>query len=81
MLAPASAANQLDALTDREHQLPGLVADGASSKQIAHTLNLAEKPVKSYMTSIMQKLRARNRVEAALLLRSSGSPQRRPRSR
>jgi DNA-binding NarL/FixJ family response regulator len=77
MVAPASAANQLDDLTDRERQILELVADGASNKEIAHALNVAEKTVKSYMTSIMQKLQVRNRVEAALLLRSSGTPQRR----
>jgi len=60
----------LDDLTEREMQILDLVAAGASNKEIASKLNLAEKTVKSYMTSIMQKLQVRNRVEAALMMRS-----------
>jgi two-component system, NarL family, nitrate/nitrite response regulator NarL len=54
-------------LTEREQQILDLIANGSSNKQIALLLCLTEKTVKNHMTSIMQKLRVRNRVEAALL--------------
>jgi two-component system, NarL family, nitrate/nitrite response regulator NarL len=45
-----------------------LVASGASNREIAERLHLAEGMIKYYVSSIMQKVNARNRVEAALLL-------------
>lgn len=54
-------------LTEREQQILDLIANGSSNKQIAVLLCLTEKTVKNHMTSIMQKLHVRNRVEAALL--------------
>lgn len=77
MVVPVEPASLLDVLTERERQILELVAAGSSNKEIARSLNVAEKTVKSYMTSIMQKLQVRNRVEAALALRSSGSSPRR----
>jgi two-component system nitrate/nitrite response regulator NarL len=43
-----------------------------SNKEVARELDLQEKTVKHYMTSILQKLHVRNRVEAALLAREAG---------
>jgi DNA-binding NarL/FixJ family response regulator len=37
-------------------------------------LNIQEKTVKHYMTSILQKLQVRNRVEAAMLAREHLKP-------
>jgi DNA-binding NarL/FixJ family response regulator len=67
----------VDDLTEREHQVLELVATGASNKEIALRLSLTEKTVKYYMTNILQKLKVRNRVEAALLSRSSTASTRR----
>lgn len=67
MVVPVEPASLLDMLTERERQILELVAAGSSNKEIARSLNVAEKTVKSYMTSIMQKLQVRNRVEAAML--------------
>ena len=39
------------------------------NKEIAYKLKLTEKTVKHYMTELMQKLNARNRVEAVLISR------------
>jgi DNA-binding NarL/FixJ family response regulator len=77
MVVPVEPASLLDMLTERERQILELVAAGSSNKEIARSLNVAEKTVKSYMTSIMQKLQVRNRVEAALALRSNTSSARR----
>lgn len=51
-------------LTHREEEILSLVADGLTNKEIAIRLDISEKTVKQHMTSIMQKLHCRNRVEA-----------------
>lgn len=56
-----------DDLTKREEDILRLVAQGKSNKEIANDLALQEKTVKHYMTAIMGKLHARNRVEAAVM--------------
>jgi DNA-binding NarL/FixJ family response regulator len=58
-------------LTERERQILERVAAGDSNKEIGVQLHLTEKTVKHHMTNILQKLQVRNRVEAALLARSS----------
>ena len=62
----------IDTLTEREHQILAHVASGDSNKEIAYELSVSEKTVKHYMTNILQKLHARNRVEAALLAHDVG---------
>lgn len=57
----------IDDLTKREEEILRLVATGQSNKEVATTLNLQEKTIKHYMTVILSKLHARNRVEAALI--------------
>lgn len=70
--AAQHAGSPLDDLTERERQIVELVASGDSNKEIAARLYLSEKTVKHHMTNILQKLQVRNRVEAALMARSSG---------
>ncbi|ODN72403.1 LuxR C-terminal-related transcriptional regulator [Methylobrevis pamukkalensis] len=65
---PARTA-PVDTLTAREEQILRLVAAGLSNKEVGRKLDLQEKTVKHYMTNILQKLQARNRVEAALIAR------------
>lgn len=60
--------NILDTLSRRESDILDLVAVGLTNKEIALRFELSEKTIKHYMTSILQKLQARNRVEAALML-------------
>lgn len=67
--AARKAASPLDELSKRETDILKLVADGKSNKEVGLVLELQEKTVKHYMTSILQKLQARNRVEAALMAR------------
>lgn len=62
----------MDSLTKREEQILQLVANGLSNKEVGLTLDLQEKTVKHYMTSILQKLNVRNRVEAALVAKERG---------
>lgn len=57
----------LDGLTERERQILDHIANGLSNKEIGLRLHLTEKTIKHYVTSILQKLQVRNRVEAAML--------------
>jgi DNA-binding NarL/FixJ family response regulator len=73
---PNAAPNPLDGLTEREHQILERVAGGDSNKEIGSKLGVSEKTVKHHMTNILQKLQARNRVEAALMARTGEMPER-----
>jgi len=54
-------------LTKREEDILRMLALGLSNREIGSRIGLQEKTVKYYMTNILQKLSARNRVEAALM--------------
>lgn len=73
---PNAAPNPLDGLTERERQILERVAGGDSNKEIGVQLGVSEKTVKHHMTNILQKLQARNRVEAALMARTGEMPER-----
>lgn len=68
------APNPIDDLSKREEDILKLVAAGKSNKEVGLALDLQEKTVKHYMTSILQKLHARNRVEAAVIARDHWKP-------
>ncbi|WP_025662660.1 response regulator transcription factor [Rhizobium sp. IBUN] len=53
-------------LSIREGQIVGMLMRGATNKQIAADLRIGEKTVKNYMTILMQKLHARNRLEVLI---------------
>jgi two-component system, NarL family, nitrate/nitrite response regulator NarL len=59
----------LQYLTPRENDILGLIVQGMINKQIGSELGLTEKTVKHHVTSILQKLKVSNRVEAALIAR------------
>ena len=60
-------ASTFEKLTEREHEILGLIAAGTSNKEIGLQLHLTEKTVKHYVTNILQKLQVHNRVQAAIL--------------
>ena len=62
----------LDKLNKRESSVLKGVERGLTNKEIAEELYLSEKTIKHYMTNILQKLRVKNRVQAALIARKSG---------
>lgn len=70
----AAVPNPLADLSRREEDILKLVAQGRSNKEVGRDLNIQEKTVKHYMTSILQKLQVRNRVEAAMLAREHMKP-------
>lgn len=53
-------------LSDRELEILQLVATGASNKEIATQLYIAEGTVKNHLTNILGKLGVRDRTQAAL---------------
>jgi two-component system, NarL family, response regulator DevR len=52
-------------LTDRERRVLAHVADGASNREIADRMGLAEKTVRNYVSSILGKLALESRAQAA----------------
>ena len=56
-------------LTPRETDVLAQVALGRTNKQVARALSLSEKTVKHYMSSVMNKLQVRSRLEAAIYYR------------
>lgn len=71
----AEEENRLRLLTRRERQVSGLIAVGASNKEIADRLSITERTVKAHLTNIFQKLRLSSRVHLAIhaLRRSSAT--------
>lgn len=60
-------------LSVREDQIVRLLLMGRTNKEIAERLKISEKTVKHYMTLLMQKLHARNRVEVVLAAQELGT--------
>jgi two-component system nitrate/nitrite response regulator NarL len=59
---------QLSTLSKREYQIAKLVADGMANSDIANELDIAERTVKSHLSSIYSKTRTKGRLNLALLL-------------
>jgi len=60
------AAADKETLSPREHEILGYVAKGASNKEIARALDLAESTVKIHVQHILRKLNLSSRVQAAV---------------
>ncbi len=59
---------KLARLSPQEERILLLIADGSTNKEIGEELNLAEKTVKNYVSSILSKLEVARRAEAAAYL-------------
>jgi two-component system response regulator DesR len=71
-LALAALAEGRSPLTARERDVLALGIRGASVEEIARTLCLSNGTVRSYLSIAIQKLNARNRIEAARIAEDKG---------
>jgi DNA-binding NarL/FixJ family response regulator len=62
---PAADADPLAALSARERDVLALVAEGLRNREIAERLVISEATVKTHVRHVLEKLRFRNRAEAA----------------
>jgi DNA-binding NarL/FixJ family response regulator len=53
-------------LTDQEHRILDLLAEGMTNRQIADHMHLAEKTVKNYVSNLLMKMGMARRTEAAV---------------
>ncbi|MFC6018395.1 response regulator transcription factor [Plantactinospora solaniradicis] len=67
-----SHETKLDALTDRELDVLRLMARGASNREIAEQLFVAETTVKTHVGSLFKKLGARDRAAAIVFAYDAG---------
>jgi two-component system response regulator DesR len=59
-------------LTPRELEVLRLAADGADALEIANKLFLSTGTVRNYLTTVIAKLGARNRIDAVRIVKSAG---------
>lgn len=68
----AQARDQIALLTDREREVLALVGAGMSNAEIARGLHLVEGTVKGYVSTVLDRLDVRNRVQAAIVAYEAG---------
>ncbi|WP_372968095.1 response regulator [Microbacterium sp.] len=69
---PQGATVLAEPLTDREAEVLALLADARSNAEIAGALYIGEATVKTHVSRILQKLGARDRVQAVVLAHRMG---------
>lgn len=62
----------VEPLSDRELEILGVLATGASNREIANQLFITEGTVKNHVTNILGKLGVRDRTQAALKAKEMG---------
>lgn len=67
-------AQPSERLHHREEQIVSGLLKGLTNREIGVNLNISEKTVKHYMTSLMSKLGVRNRVELVIAVKNRTSP-------
>ena len=65
-------AQLLETLSQREHEVLGLLAEGLSNQLIAERLGIGEKTVKTHVSNILAKLGVDDRTQAAVYAWKSG---------
>jgi two-component system response regulator DesR len=71
-LAVSALSERGNPLTERERDVLFASADGATIRDLAAKLYLSEGTVRNYLSTAIQKLGSRNRVEAARLAEQKG---------
>lgn len=70
--AAEPARRLLDSLSAREREVLALIGQGFSNAEIGNELHLSEATVKGYVSSVLGKIGAVNRVQAALVAYRGG---------
>lgn len=70
--AAEPARELLAGLSEREREVAGLIGKGLSNAEIGATLHLSEATVKGYVSAVLNKIGAANRVQAALVVYRGG---------
>lgn len=65
-LMPEVRPETVKSLTEREHQILGCLAQGASNREMANLLNMSESTVKAHLQRIMRRFDFSSRVQAAV---------------
>ena len=71
-IPPTANSDVSEELSSREIEVLKLLAAGASNREIADKLVLAEGTVKNHVSNILSKLHAENRTQAANMARKRG---------
>lgn len=71
-LQPTAFPQALPELTEREHEILTLIAQGQSNPAIARQLGLSNKTVSNYVSNIFSKLQVADRAQAMLRARQAG---------
>lgn len=70
--ASAPARELIASLSEREREVVTLIGQGLSNAEIGSRLHLSEATVKGYVSAVLSKIGAANRVQAALLAYRGG---------
>ncbi|MGA9341923.1 MAG: response regulator transcription factor, partial [Rhodanobacteraceae bacterium] len=62
----------LESLSQREHEVLTLMAEGMSNQSIAERLGIGEKTVKTHVSNVLGKLGVSDRTQAAVYAWKSG---------
>ena len=63
----SALADKVSSLTPAQYKVLCLLRDGLLNKQIGYELGIAEKTVKTHITSVLRKLEITNRTQAVLI--------------
>jgi len=70
--APANREATVDELTEREHEVVRLVAQGRNNAEIAQVLVISDKTVKTHVSNILSKLNLQDRTQLAIYAIKNG---------